>query len=338
VFAYSFGPDDGSSYRRRIAAECEHFCDVAGLAVNDLARRIHADGIQVLIDLMGYTGVHRIGALALRPAPLQVSYLGMLGTTGADFIDYLITDPVATPPALAEFFTEKFVTLPHSYLVTDPRPEVGRRLGRAGYGLPEEAFVFCSFNNAYKIEPEGFGVWMNILTQVPGGVLWLYAPGPAVEANLRREAAARGVNPERLRFAPLVPRAEHLARHEAADLFLDTWRYNAAATASLALGMGLPVLTCPGQTLASRVGASLLTAVGLPELIAPDLEAYERLAVRLARQPDALRALRDQLAAHRTTWPLFDTPRLVRNLERAYRAMWEIHASGKPPQPIVVIE
>jgi predicted O-linked N-acetylglucosamine transferase (SPINDLY family) len=159
-----------------------------------------------------------------------------------------------------------------------------------------------------------------------------------VEANLRREAAARGVNPERLLFASLVGRAEHLARHEAADLYLDTWRYNAAATASLALGMGLAVLTCPGQTFASRVGASLLTSVGLPELIAPDLEAYERLAVRLARQPDELRALRAKLTAHRTTWPLFDTPRLVRNLERAYRAMWEVYASGQPRQPIIVTE
>lgn len=339
VFAYSFGPDDRSPYRRRIVEGCEQFREVGSLARADLAQMIAADDIHLLVDLMGYTGVPRLAALALRPAPIQVSFLGMLGTTGADFLDYLITDPIVTPPALAEFFTERFVTLPHCYLIHSPEflaPARPRR--RSDYGLPETGCAFCCFNNSYKLEPRLFDAWMRILTQAPGSVLWLYATSTACENNLRREAAARGVAPERLVFAPLVSREEHLARQQAADLFLDTRLYNGAATASLALWAGLPVLTCPGETFASRVGASLLTAVGLPELIASNLDVYEQLAVRLARQPDDLRRLRQKLAVARDTCPLFDVPRFVRNLERAYQAMWENHTAGRPPRPIVVNE
>jgi predicted O-linked N-acetylglucosamine transferase (SPINDLY family) len=338
VFAYSFGPDDGSSYRHRIVRDCDHFRELAMLSLADSARRIHADGIHVLIDLQGYVGFARMGLTALRPAPVQAHYVGYPGSLGADFIDYLIGDPVVTPAESAADFRECLVTLPHAYLPTDHgQPIATAPVTRADCGLPENGFVFCGFGNRYKIEPGVFTVWMQLLAAVPGSVLWLSPAGAAGEQNLRREAESRGVSGQRLVFARHLPgKAEHLARHRAADLMLDTLYYNAHTTAADALWAGLPVLTCPGQTFASRVGASLLRAVGLPELIATDLEDYERRALRLAQHPEELRRLRDTLAERRTRWPLFDTPRMVRNLERAYRAMWENYAAGHPPRPIVI--
>jgi protein O-GlcNAc transferase len=339
VSAYSFGPDDGSSYRRRIAADCEHFVDVAALSPADLARRIADDGVHILVDLMGYCGFSRLEVFALRPAPIQVSYLVYPGTTGADFIDYLLADRIVAPPEATAHFTEKLVWLPHSYQVNDrEQPIAATPNRRTPHGLPEKGFVYCSLNNGYKFEPLIFGVWMNVLKSVPGSVLWLLSAGATMEANLRREAAARGVAPDRLVFAPTLSKPEHLARLRLADLFLDTHLVNAHTTASDALWAGVPLLTCPGGKFAARVAASLLTAVGLPELIAPDLPAYERLAVRLARQPEELRRLRDKLAAQRTTWPLFDTPRFVRNLERAFREMWDVWAAGEAPRSIEVVE
>jgi predicted O-linked N-acetylglucosamine transferase (SPINDLY family) len=338
VFGYALGGDDGSVYRQRIVRDCDHFVDLGPLSLADGARRIHQDGIHLLIDLQGYTGFSRMGLLALRPAPVQVNYLGYPGTTGAEFIDYLITDPVVTPPELAGDFRERLVWLPHTYLATDHRqPIAAARATRAGHGLPEKGVVFCCFHNSYKIEPLVFDLWMRLLAQVPGSVLWLTG-APPVEQNLRREAVTRGVAADRLVFARHQPKAEHLDRLRLADLFLDALVYNAHTTACDALWVGLPVLTCPGGTFASRVAAGLVKAIGLPELIAPTPEEYERLALHLARHPDALRELRAKLAAHRTTWQLFDTPRFVRNLERAYRAMWDLYASGQPPQPIVVTE
>ncbi len=263
----------------------------------------------------------------------------MLGTMGAEFIDYLITDRTVTPPDFAPAFTEQFVTMPHCYLIAEPEPTIPTQLtDRTVYGLPSTGFVYCSFNGTYKIEPRTFGVWMRILTAVPDSVLWLYSTGEVYEENLRREASARGVAPDRLVFAPFLPRGEHLVRHRAADLFLDTLLYNAAATASLALQMGLPVLTCLGDTFASRVGASLLNAAGLPELIASDPRQYEQLAISLAREPDELRHLSEKLLTQRSFAPLLDTPRFVRYLEQAYLAMWEIYASGRSPQPIEVVD
>jgi protein O-GlcNAc transferase len=337
IYAYSFGPDDGSSYRRQIATDCEHFVDVAGLTIPALAQRIAADGVDVLIDLMGYSGFHRLEAFALRPAPMQATYLGYPGTTGADFIDYLIGDPTVAGPEVAPFLGEKLLLLPHTYQATDnQQPIAATPPSRSAHGLPERAFVFCSFNNAYKFEPRIFGVWTRIMQQVPDSVLWLLSAGPSMESNLRHEAARRGVAPERLRFAAMLPKPEHLARLQLADLLLDTHDYNAHVSASDALWVGLPVMTCPGQTFASRVAASLLSALGLPGLIAADFDAYERLAVRLAQQPDELRRLRERLTAQRATAPLFDTPRFVRNLERAYLAMWDGYAAGNEP-PLIEI-
>jgi protein O-GlcNAc transferase len=339
AFAYSFGPPNQSIYRQRIVAECEHFLEVGDLSTEALVQRVADDDIHILVDLMGHTGVNRLSALALRPAPIQVSFLGMLGTTGADFMDYLITDRIVTPPEFAVDFTERFVTMPHCYLIAEAEPTVPEKpASRARYGLPETGFVYCSFNAAYKIEPRIFDVWMRILTQVPQSVLWMYSTGSLYEDNLRREANQRGVSPQRLIFAPFVPRTEHLERHRAADLFLDTLIYNAAATASLALQTGLPVLSCLGDTFASRVGASIVNAAGLPELIAADVEDYERLAIALARQPDELQKLSAKLLSGRASAPLFDTRRFVRNLELAYKTMWEIHASGGVPRPIEVVE
>ncbi len=339
VFAYSLGGPDTSIYRQRIVRDSDHFIELGSLSLADSARRIHQDGIHLLIDLQGYTGFSRMGLLALRPAPIQINYLGYSSTTGAAFIDYLITDPVVTPPERADDFRERLVWLPHTFMITDhSQPLPAGRATRAAQGLPEAGFVFCVFHNSYKIEPRIFDVWMRLLAQVPGSVLWLLAGERAVEPNLRREAAARGIAADRLIFARHQPKAEHLDRLRLADLFLDTLVYNAHTTAADALWVGLPLLTCPGETFASRVAAGLLTAIGLPELIAPTLEEYERLALHLARHPEELQGLRAKLTAQRTTWPLFDTPRFVRNLERAYRAMWGLHAAGKPPQPITIRE
>lgn len=339
VFAYSLGGPDNSIYRQRIVRDSDHFIELGPLSLTDSARRIHQDGIHLLIDLQGYTGFSRMGLLALRPAPIQVNYLGYSSTTGAGFIDYLITDPVVTPPERAGDFREQLVWMPHSFMVTDhSQPLPAGRATRAAQGLPETGFVFGAFHNSYKIEPRVFDVWLRLLAAVPGSVLWLLAGESAVEPNLRREAAARGVAGDRLIFARHQPKAEHLDRLRLADLFVDTLVYNAHTTAADALWVGLPLVTLPGETFAARVAAGLLTAIGLPELIVSTLADYERLALHLARHPDELQALRAKLTAHRTTWPLFDTPRFVRNLERAYRAMWDIYTAGRPPQPIVVRE
>jgi predicted O-linked N-acetylglucosamine transferase (SPINDLY family) len=339
IFAYSYGPDDGSSYRKRVRSDCDHFHDIAGLSTADSARRIHGDGIHILVDLMGYTGGAREEIIALRPAPIQVSYIGFAGSMGAPFIDYLISDRIVTPAELAEAFSEQLVLLPHCYLVNDHQQEVAATpLRRADFGLPQSGFVLTCFNNSYKFEPQLFDIWMKILAQVPGSVLWLYSGGATGEQNLRREAAARGIAADRVLFAQHLPKSEHLARLRLADLFLDTHYVNAHTGASDALWAGLPVLTCPGNTFAARVAASLLANIGLPELIAANLEDYERRAVHLAHHADELRKLRTRLAANRTTWPLFDTPRYTRNLERAYRAMWDIYAAGEPPRPIEVTE
>jgi protein O-GlcNAc transferase len=340
VFAYSFGTDDGSTYRRRIREGCDHFIDMGTLDAGECARRIASDGIHVLVDLQGYAGFTRNALLALRPAPVQMHYFGYPGTIAAPFTDYVIGDPVVTPPELWPAFGEAIAVLPHSYFPTDNEQVISSRpMSRPECGLPEEVQVFCAFHNRYKLEPSMWRVWMRILQQVPESVLWLAPAAAVAEENLRREARTRGVEEQRLIFARHVPgKAEHLARLRAADLYLDTLYYNGHTTAADALWAELPVLTCPGQTFASRVGASLLTALGLPELIAANLESYEQRAIHLATHPDELRELREKLAANRGTQPLFDTPRLVRNLENAYRTAWERHSAGGTPASFRVTE
>ncbi len=336
TFAYSFGPDDGSRYRRRIEEDAEHFADVSALGHAEVARRVHADGIDVLVDLVGGAGNGRLEILALRPAPVQVHFLGYPATVGRALVDYFVADPVTVPAGAEDGFDEAVVRLPGSYQLNDDRQEVASQTPtRAECGLPATGFVFACFNASYKIDPEIFGAWMRILSRVSGSALWLPETAPAAP-NLRREAAARGVAPDRLVFAPLVDKPLHLARHRLAGLFLDTPLCNAHTTASDALWAGLPVLTTAGRTFASRVAASLLTAVGLPELIAPGLDAYVETAVRLASAPAALKTLATRLREDPARRPLFDTARTVGQLEAAYARMWERFRQGEAPAAFAV--
>ncbi|MCC5638816.1 TIGR03032 family protein [Nostoc sp. CHAB 5844] len=337
IFAYSTGTDDNSEYRRYIANTCEHFKDVASLSIEETAQLIYDDQIHILIDLNGHTAGTRTSVLALKPAPIQVHLMGTPGTIGADFVDYLIGDSIVTPPEFADGFNENIVRLPHSYFFTDNQQVISSYpVTRSQYNLPDSSFVFCCFNNHYKIEPTIFDVWMRVLATIPESVLWLIARSPINEANLRREAQARGINGDRLIFAQHEPKAEHLARHQLADLFLDTLYYNAHTGTCDALWAGVPVITCSGETFASRVAASLLTAIGLPDLVTNSLETYEQLAIDLANHPEKLQQIKQKLAQNRTTYPLFDTPLYVRNLEQAYRTMWEIYASGQSAQAITI--
>lgn len=339
VFTYSYGPDDGSDYRATIASESEHFVDLREAEDAEAAGRIQADGIHILVDLMGYVANCRPEVLALRPAPIQVNFLGYPGSMGAGFMDYIVTDRVTTPAEDEPFIDEAIVHMPHSYQVTDDRQPIDPgTVTRADEGLPESGVVYCCFNTLYKLEPSFFGAWMRILAAVPGSVLWLLAKPEAARANLRREAEAAGVDADRLVFAEGKPKPLHLARLRLADLFLDTRYYNAHTTASDALWAGVPVLTCPGGGFPARVAASLLTAIDLPELILPDLACYEREALRLGRDPVALAALKAKLALHRTTRPLFDTPRWLRHFEWALEAIWARHAAGQEAAAIRVPE
>jgi predicted O-linked N-acetylglucosamine transferase (SPINDLY family) len=288
--------------------------------------------VDILVDLKGYTQAARTGVLAARPAPIQVNYLGFPGTIGASFIDYVIADRHVIPEHQFGCYAEKIVWLPDSYQANDDcRPSPDASPLRSDHGLPEDAFVFCCFNDNYKITPDVFASWMRILKAVENSVLWLFAENPEVPGNLQREALARGIAPNRLVFARHLPNSEHLARHRCADLFLDTLPYSAHTTASDALWAGLPVLTCLGETFAGRVGTSLLNAVGLPELVTSTPARYEKLAIELASERARLDAVRAKLVRNRSTTALFDTARFTRHLEAAYAAMMERHRSELRP-------
>ena len=335
VIGYSYGPDDGRPLRRRLVRAFDRFHDIAGLSHRRAAELIHADEVDILVDLTGYTGPCRPMILAHRPAPIQVNYLGYPSTMGADFVDYIIVDQFVVPADQQPFFTEKLVHLPHCYQCNDDKREIAALArSRAEFRLPEDGFVFCCFNNVYKITPDFFEIWMRLLRAVPGSVLWLMEVNQLARNNLAREAAARGVEPARIVLAPGLPLAEHLARHRLADLFLDTLPYNAHTTGSDALWAGLPVVTCVGDTFAGRVGGSLLHAAGLPELVTSSPEEYEALALRLARDPSLLGGLRARLAQNRSSCALFDTAGTARNLEAAYRLMQQRRDAGLPPAPL----
>jgi predicted O-linked N-acetylglucosamine transferase (SPINDLY family) len=331
VTAFSFGPASQHALRRRAEAACERFIDVRGKADREVARLARSLEIDIAVDLKGYTEHSRPGIFAARAAPLQVSYLGYPGTMAAPYIDYLVADTTLVPPASQTHYSEKLLYLPGSYQVTDPCQDSVGTPSRAQLALPPQALVFCCFNDCYKITPGIFRSWMRILAQTGDSVLWLLESHPAAARNLRAAAQRCGVDPQRLIFAPRVPRAEHLARQRAADLFLDTLPCNAHTTASDALWAGLPLLTCSGESFASRVGASLLKAVGLPELITRSLAEYEALALELGTQPARLAALRHKLAAQRAASPLFDTRRKTRQLEAGYRAIYQRYLDGQPP-------
>lgn len=338
TFAVSFGPDSRDPMRQRLQQAFEHFIDVSALSDADVARTLRELGIDIAIDLKGFTADNRAGILALRPAPLQVSYLGYPGTMGAPYIDYLIADPHVVPPDHDRFYQEAVIRLPDCYQVNDERREIAARTPTRGeLGLPPDAMVFCCFNNNYKISPRLFAAWMRLLAQVEGSVLWLFEDNAVAAGNLRRHAQSHGIDATRLVFAPRLPPADHLARHACADLFLDTLPYNAHTTASDALWAGLPLLTCRGDAFAGRVAGSLLHAIGLPELVVDSLPAYEALALALAKDAARRQALRERLARHRMTQPLFDTDRFRRHLEQAYVAIWQRHCRGDAPSALEVM-
>ena len=322
IFAISLGDDDKSAARARIVAGCEHFHDVRQMGDRQVAELIRSLGIDVLVDLGGHTSHACNRILPYRPAPVQVSWLGFAGTTGAAQVDYLLADAIVAPADHASFYTEKLVWLPDCYLPPSARPAAESSMTRAEAGLPERGFVFCAFNNSYKILPEVFSVWMRILARVEDSVLWLRGDSQTLQNNLRREAKDRGIDPARIIFAPYVSAKAHFARLALADLFLDTWPYNAHTTASDALWAGVPVLTVLGESFVARVAASLLSVAGLQELIAATPETYENMAVALAENPNRHSALKESVAKARTT-ALFDIDLFTNHLESAFRMMEE---------------
>jgi protein O-GlcNAc transferase len=328
----SIGPSDDSELRNRVKNGFESFLDANLLSDEEIAQKRKKKEIDILVDLKGFTEHARTGIFSRRPAPIQINYLGFPATMGADFIDYIVADRTVVPKSQQQHFSEKIVYLPNSYQANDSKRAISEKtFSREEMGLKDDSFVFCCFNNSFKILPETFDCWGRILKQVDGSVLWLLESSATVAENLRKEARHRGLGPERLVFAPRVSPPDHLARHRCADLFLDTLPYNAHTTASDALWGGLPVLTQIGETFAGRVAASLLTAIGLPELITSTSKAYENLAIELAKSPEKLAALKRKLAENRLTTPLFNTQSFTREIESAYAAIYERYQKGLSP-------
>ena len=332
ISAISFDASDGSPMRARLEAAFEHFIPVNTLHDKAVAALMRDANIEIAVDLKGFTKNARPGIFAFRPAPLQVSYLGFPGTMGASYIDYLIADKIVVPEHEQKHYSEKLAYLPGCYQCNDTKRSIAEETPtRAGAGLPESGFVFCSFNNNYKLTPELFGVWMRLLQEIEGSALWILDSNEIAAQNLRVEAEHRGIARERLVFAPKLRHADHLARHRLADLFLDTVPCGAHTTASDALWAGLPMLTCMGDSFAGRVGASLLNTLGLKDLVTQSLPEYERRALDLARDPRALAHLKTTLEKNRDTCALFDTARFTRHLEAAYLMMWDRYKAGKRP-------
>jgi predicted O-linked N-acetylglucosamine transferase (SPINDLY family) len=337
TIAISFGADDGSAMRSRIVKAVDHFVDIRTESDLDIARTIRDKEIDIAVDLMGFTTGARFNVFAMRPAPIQINYLGYPGTLGASYVDYVIADEIVIPPVQRQFYTEKVAYLPHSYQANDGARPVPRTIPtRHELGLPENGFVFCNFNNSYKITPELFDIWMRLLNQIDGSVLWLLESSTSGLENLRREAQQRGVAPDRVIFAPRTSVESHLARQCVADLFLDTVPYNAHTTASEALWVGLPVLTCLGSTFAGRVAASLLTSIGLPEQVTYSLRDYEERAFAIASDPTISASLKSKLERNRASSPLFDTKRFTRNVETLYMSMWQRYLERQPPTELPI--
>jgi predicted O-linked N-acetylglucosamine transferase (SPINDLY family) len=337
IFGISYGPDDRSPMRERLMRSFDRFVDARLLADANVARMLSELEVDIAIDLKGHTTDARLGILAHRPAPIQVDYLGFPGTTGADFIDYIVADRFVLPEEHQRFYSEKVVYLPDCYQVNDSRRAIPDRTAtRIEAGLPQNGFVFCCFNNNYKINPQMFDVWMRLLRQIPRSVLWLLEDNGTAKENLRNEAQARGVPSASLVFAPRLPHPDHLARHRLADLFLDTLPYNAHTTASDALWAGLPLLSCAGGTFAGRVAGSLLRGIGLSELVTHSLQDYEALALKLAKDSQLRGKLRAKLARNRSGEPLFNTDRFRRHIESAYLTMWETWQRGGRPRAFAV--
>ena len=338
ITAISTGADDGSAMRQRIKSAVDRFIDATAMSDLQVAAKLRELEIDIAVDQNGYSGAGRTGILASRPAPVQVNYLAYPGTLALPFIDYIIADRFMIPGENRKFYGEQVAYLPHTYLPTDStRPIADRTPSRIEAGLPQTGFVFVCNNNAHKIGPEMFAIWMRLLKAVEGSVLWLNGLSPATRINLRREAVARGVAPSRLVFAPKMPKIEdHLARLRLGDIFLDTLPYNAHATASDALWAGLPVLTCHGDTFPAGVAAGVLHALGLPELVTKSLPEYEELALALARDPERLIAVKAKLMRNRRSEPLFNTALFTRDLEAVYVTMFERHQAGLPPESFTI--
>ena len=333
LFAFSFGPDIKDPMRARVEAAFDQFIDVSTMSDKEIAEFSRMLGIDIAIDLKGSTKDHRFGIFSYRAAPVQVSYLGYPGTMGAEYIDYLIADKTLIPEESQKFYTEKIAYMPHSYQVNDRSRVISDRVfTKQEAGLPEEGFVFACFNSNYKITPDVFDVWARILHSVEGSVLWLFEENKTAAINLRKEAQKRGLTPERLVFAPKMELSEHLARHKLADLFIDTLPCNAHTTASDALWAGLPVLTCMGESFASRVAASLLNAIEMPELITSSLEEYEELAIALGNDHQRVLALKQKLELNKLTTPLFDSSLFTKDIENLYVNMSQISQSHMDPE------
>ena len=337
VIGVSFGVDDRSEIRKRLVAAFDQYHDVQRTSNKDVAKLLYDLQVDIAVDLKGYTYDSRFGIFACRPAPIQVNYLGYHGSMGTPVIDYIIADKIVIPADHRQFFTEKIVHLPNCFQVNDSKRAIGARApARRDVGLPEHKFVFCCFNNSYKITPAVYDIWMRILRQVDDSVLWLLEENGTTSTNLRKEAEARGVDAARIIFSRRIPLPEHLARHNCAGLFLDTLHWTANTTASTALWAGLPVLSCLGETFAGRVAASLLNAIDLPELVTTTPEAYEALAIELATNPEKLAKIKRKLADNRLTTPLFDTKRFAKHIEAAYTTMYERYLADLAPADIYV--
>jgi predicted O-linked N-acetylglucosamine transferase (SPINDLY family) len=337
TLALAWGRREEGPARRRVEAAFSRFIDITATTDAEVARMMRELEVDIAVDLSGHTLGQRTGILARRPADIQVNYLGLPATMGAPYMDYLIADRFLVPEEHRHHYTEQVVWLPESFQPNDDRRAAAAEpRGRSAFGLPAEAFVFCCFNRNNKLNPQCFDAWMRLLKVVPGSVLWLLATDPVAETNLRREAACRGVEAGRLVFAREAPYGEYLARYSSADLFLDTLPFNGGATVSDALSMGLPVLTCAGESFAARMAGSVLTGLGLSELVTRSMEEYVATAQKLAAQPERLIALRRSLQSKRSAHRFFDTDRYRIHLEAAYRTMWERHAAGLPPQAFAV--
>ncbi len=339
IYAYSCGPSDQSVGRIRMQQSFKAFHDINPLNAQGAAQLIRNDGIDILVDMKGYTRDHRMDVVALRPAPIVMHYIGYPGTTGASFIDYFISDNVVTPEGSDHLFIEKLIRLSHSYQINDRKrqlPNTSEK--RSSYGLPDKGFVFCALNGEFKNTPVMFDVWMRLLKAVPGSVLWIYASVPETKPNLLKEAELRGVDPARIVIAESAASTYHLPRYLCADLFLDTFPVGGHTTTSDALWLGVPVVTLAGENFGSRVATSLLHAVGLPELAVTTIEDYEKLALAIATDPKRLKQLKDYLDSKRMRLPLFDTPATVKAIEAAYLHAISLHRQGKPPRAFKITE
>jgi predicted O-linked N-acetylglucosamine transferase (SPINDLY family) len=336
VIAFDNSREDESAMRRRVIAAFDKFIPIQSLPDREAAGLVAVEEIDILVNLNGYFGALRMGVFAHRPAPIQVNYLGFPGSLGADYMDYILADAEVVPERDAFFFSEKLVTLPGCYQINDDRRPPPAPQSRGEHGLKEKDFVFCHFNYAYKITPEMFAIWLRLLGTVPDSVLWLLESNPMFAGHVRGEAAKAGIDPARIVFAPRMENEAHISRLALGDLFLDSLPYNAHTTASDALWAGLPLLTCRGTAFAGRVAASLLKAVGLPELVTKNLHEYEAMAVTLARDRKRLAGYRDHLARNRTRLALFDTARTTRHIEAAYEEMMRRRTRGETPASFAV--